>query len=525
MNDIETAAQKAQAAAEAEKEKEKGEAKDLWRQYTDAVSRGTEDAFLASLNYGSGLEGFAQLYDDIQATLGESEFETLISETSPESAAVIWAPDAVSHPAGYYVDPDDYNSDEEYNKALLEGLRHNMQNGHSDAFLLENGYSSGAGGMMALNSDVEEALGKAGFHDFVDQLNAEQTQKEQSIAALSGMDDLPIMKDVEETYQEEQRILETPIYELSLDELERRKNIELRALEDEIDQQMDDEIANIPIERERLKTGYIELFNANEATRQEYISIYGNTTAEEFAEAMLIFWEEDKETNIREKYGQVFEEGKAKVEEEYAPYNIIAEIGFSELWKIRDTLRESNVKDVFGKVLDGQNLVNIDPQHTNVQLIYVNDVNDSRLLFNDTVASFESEKHRDAAMDRFAYSTILSVPIPGGGVLNDIFGAVGLTGDAYQMFNEGRIELSEAMLVNAGKYYLRYDICFHDDIPNHTLKDYVTILVETNKNGEIAEQPLVYAYDRSLDLYINPNTGENQKGWKTNYYKYSNKRS
>jgi hypothetical protein len=202
MNDIETAAQKAQAAADAEKEKAKNEAKDLWRQYTDAVSWGTEDAFLASLHYGPGLEGFAQLYDDIQATLGESEFETLISETSPESAAVIWAPDAVSHPAGYYVDPDDYNSDEEYNKALLEGLRHNMQNGHSDAFLLENGYSSGAGGMMALNSDVEEALGKAGFHDFVDQLNAEQAQKEQSIAALSGMDDLPTMAGIKAVLKE-----------------------------------------------------------------------------------------------------------------------------------------------------------------------------------------------------------------------------------------------------------------------------------------------------------------------------------
>ncbi len=201
-NDNETAAQEEQTPVEAEKDK----AKEIWKQYTDAVTKGGEDAYLASLDYGPGLEGFAQLYDYMQETLGEAEFEKLLSGTNPEPTATISAPDAeaaVSNPTDYYVDPDDYGSDDEYNKALLEGLRHNIQNGNPDVFLLENGYSSGAGGMMALNSDVEEALGKAGFQDFVDQLNADRTKQEQNIAALSGVDEVPTMEEIKVVLKEE----------------------------------------------------------------------------------------------------------------------------------------------------------------------------------------------------------------------------------------------------------------------------------------------------------------------------------
>ena len=208
MEDIETAAQVDQAEAKAEKDKEKNQAKKRWERYKYAVSQGREDAYLASIGFSEGDKGYIELYEYMKETLGLFEFEEFLKETNPVSTAVISASDAgvaVSDPAAYYVDPNDYDSDAEYKKALLEGLRQNMQNGNPDVLLMENGYSSGGGGMMALNNDVEEALGEIPFADFVDQLNKEQAEQEQNIAALSGKDDAPTKADIEAAQVEEQK--------------------------------------------------------------------------------------------------------------------------------------------------------------------------------------------------------------------------------------------------------------------------------------------------------------------------------
>ena len=72
----------------------------------------------------------------------------------------------------YYINPDDYDSDEEYAKALMAGVRDSMQNGDYEAFLAANGYAAGAEGLAALNKDIEDALGSVGVAVATDELNA-----------------------------------------------------------------------------------------------------------------------------------------------------------------------------------------------------------------------------------------------------------------------------------------------------------------------------------------------------------------
>ena len=127
----------------------------------------------------------------------------------------------------------------------------------------------------------------------------------------------------EETEQEEKRPFETPIDELTLDELDQWKDLKLEGLNDEIYQQMKDEIASIPAMRAALKQQYIDWYRENADTQSVYMNKFGLNTAEEYAEEKLRNWDAGIEAQIRDKYAQMYQAGEAAVEWEYDKYNTI----------------------------------------------------------------------------------------------------------------------------------------------------------------------------------------------------------
>ena len=87
-----------------------------------------------------------------------------------------------------YINLDDYDSAEDYAKALLEGVRDSMGTQSLDDYLTTNGYVAGAAGLAALNKDVEDALGILGVAVAADKRNERDEEIQQNVGVGTGGD-------------------------------------------------------------------------------------------------------------------------------------------------------------------------------------------------------------------------------------------------------------------------------------------------------------------------------------------------
>ena len=142
---------------------------ELTEAYTESVFGNTQDGadtWEAARTSGN-TKGSTQEADHADST-GRNGAGTSISPRSTASGSNTRSSGADD----YYINPDDYDSDEEYAKALMAGVRDSMQNGEGEAFWVANGYAAGAEGLSAMNKDIEDALGQLGVAVATDELNA-----------------------------------------------------------------------------------------------------------------------------------------------------------------------------------------------------------------------------------------------------------------------------------------------------------------------------------------------------------------
>ena len=153
----------------------------------------------------------------------------------------------------FYIDPDDYESNKDYMKALYEGQRdNNLSIEDLNKYLLANGFQEGAEGLAALNKVIEEEWGQIGVSILADEYDKKEEERQQSEAAiwfdLHGYDNIPTLEEVEAEYQ---RLIETPLTELTLGELETRKQIELNLKKEELEHEKELELTKAESDAER----------------------------------------------------------------------------------------------------------------------------------------------------------------------------------------------------------------------------------------------------------------------------------
>ena len=286
--------------------------------------------------------------------------------------------------------------------------------------------------------------------------------------------------------EENKRILETPFEELTLEELEKRKELELEPIEEELLKWKEEEFKKIPE-------------NTNSFVRK--------------------FLEEA----INKRYEKLSDEKMKVIDEKFEPYENVANAGFYDLFTIADTIEDSDVKGVINIMLElsmnGEGNI-FEQTNYNTSLVFIPDAEAARDFYEQYVA----QPNRIADLNELLQGVELQIDMlplefATGAFVFEMPGAI-QTIKAYADTLKNEYYLTD--MLEEGSYYAKYDLSYTVSGFGSTTNRY-TLLCEVDKDGNMTKPPHLYVYKSAEQNtpVVGPGVTENQKTYTDpSYYEY-----
>ena len=321
-------------------------------------------------------------------------------------------------------------------------------------------------------------------------------------ADIDFNDNIVNAKKQAEQYFDEEFIANTDLGELRYWQIEARKQMEIDNALKELEKKLAEEISALDSLKEETYKRASDYYDKNpdkiEAIKGQIMYALGLYDLNEYAEAELkqAFAEsewmldqasqvnrEDILKDIEEKYDGMKQEAINAINEEFNPYEKVAELGLSDLWAIKNMSDEnSGARKILEEILEPSNIDSL--YGITINSLRVNDIYDTLELRMLDAKKYDEPKESLEKIN-LGLTKIISGPLDEVGIIisesKNITDAI----DYYNKIKEEEVKKEE--YIYPGNY-IQYNI--KGDSLN-SLNEY-RISIEVDKDGNFIEPPHIY---------------------------------